>query len=167
MKRTAIVVLVVAGLIASTGIASARMGGYYGQQDSTWFDQAYQWMGQHMGRYGHMMGYGNIVEYGNAGEFCPGSGAGYYQDTEIESMTLEEATELLEEEIDGTLSSDVYQMGRWYVVFYEDDDEKTKQARIDMFTGEVYTDFYEYMSENSDVYNGRGYRGIGRMMWGY
>jgi len=164
MKKTGIVLLVVVGLIATTGIVSARMGGYYGQQDSDWFDQMYQWMGEHMGRFGHMMGYENTMEYGNAGEFCPGSGAGYYQDTEIEPMTLENATEILEEEIVGTFTSDVYQMGRWYVVFYEDAPEKTKQARVDMFTGEVYTDFYEYMSENSGVYNDRGYRGS--MMWG-
>jgi hypothetical protein len=161
MKRTAIVVLVVAVLIATTGIASARMGGYYGQHDSNWFDQMSQWMGQHMGGFGHMM------RYGNTGEFCSGYGAGYSQDTEIEPITLENATELLEKEIDGTLTSDVYQMGCWYVVFYEDVDEKIKQARLDMFTGDVYTDFYEHMSENSDVYNSRGYRGMDRMMWGY
>lgn len=151
------VLLVMAGLIAATGIASARVGGYYTQQDSSWFDRMNQWMGQHMGQFGHMMG------YGNGGEFCPG--AGYYQNTQNGFMTLENATEILEEEIDGTFTSDVSQMGRWYVVFYEDKDGTAKQARLDIFTGDVYTDFYGYMSEN-DIYNGRGYRGMGRTMWG-
>jgi hypothetical protein len=163
MKRTAIVVLVVAGLIATTGIASARMDGYSSQQaeDGNWFNQMYRGMGQHVGGFGNMMG------YGNANGNCPGFGAGYAQYAETEPITLEEATQLLETEVNGILTSDVYQMGRWYVVFYEDAEEKTKQARVDMFTGEVYTDFYEYMSENSGVYNDCGYRGRGNMMWGY
>lgn len=160
------VLLLAAALVAATGIASARMGGYYSQQaaEDNWFNQMYSWMGQHMGRLGHMMGYG---QYDNAGWACPGFGAGYYQDAEAELITLEEATELLEEEVDGTLTSEVYQMGRWYVVFYEDGDKKRKQARLDMFTGTVYMDFYEYMSENTGMFNGRGYRGMGGMMWGY
>ena len=163
MKKTAIVLLVVAGLIATIGIASARMGGYYSQQadNANSFNQMYRWMGQHMGGYGYMIGYGNVN-----GD-CPGFGAGYARYAETELITLEEATQLLETEVDGTLTSDVYVMGRWYVVFYEDAEEKTKQARLDMFTGEVYTDFYENMYENSDVYNGRGYGRMGSMMWGY
>ncbi|MBE0524123.1 MAG: PepSY domain-containing protein [Methanosarcinales archaeon] len=163
MKKTTIVLIVVAGLIATTGIASARMGGYYGQQvdDGNSFNQMYRWMGQHMGGYGYMIG------YGNANGNCPGFGAGYAQYDETELITPEEATKILEKEVDGTLTSDIYLMGRWGVVSYEDTDGYTKQARVDMFTGEVYTDIYAYMSENSGVYNGRGYRGMGSMMWGY
>jgi predicted Zn-dependent protease len=165
MKKTGIVLLVVVGLIATTGISSARMGGYYGQQadDGNWYNQMYRWMGEHMGGFGNMMGYG---QNSGAEGFCPGFGAENAQYAETEPITLEEANELMETKVDGILTSDVYQMGRWYVVFYEDAEEKTKQARVDMFTGEVYTDFYEYMSENSGVYNDRGFRGRGSMMWG-
>ena len=162
MKKTGIVLLVVVGLIATTGIASARIGGYNNQQadDGNWYGQMYRWMGQHMDGFGNMMGYGNA----NGG--CTGFGTENAQYAETEPITIEDATLLLEEEVTGTLTSEVYQMGRWYVVFYEDAEEKTKQARVDMFTGEVYTDFYEYMSENSGVYNDRGFRGRGSMMWG-
>ena len=165
MKKTGIVLLVVVGLIATTGIASARIGGYNNQQadDGNWFNQMYRYMGQQMGGFGNMMGYG---QNSGAEGFCPGFGAENAQYAETEPITLKEANELMENEVDGNLTSEVYQMGRYYVVSYEDAEEKTKQARVDMFTGVVYTDFYQYMSENSGVYNDRGFRGRGSMMWG-
>lgn len=171
MRKTVLVLLIAAIVVGLTGIASARMGGYggyYAQQsaDGDWFDQMYQWMGQHMGRWGGpMMGYG---QYGAAGGFCSGYGAGYYQgtDTVTEPVTTEEAEQLIEDAVEGTVTSEIYQMGRWYVAFYEDTDGKTRQARVDIFSGEVYPDFYEYMSEYSGVYNDRRYAGPGGMMWG-
>ena len=174
MKKTMMVLLVIAAVVSATGIASARMGGmggmggYYTQQngDSDWYNQMYQWMGQHMGGWGgQMMGYG---QYGAAGGFCSGSGAGYYQDadTATELITIEEATQLIEDAVGSTVTSEVYQMGRWYVAFYEDVDGKTKQARVDIFTGEVYEDFYEYMSEYAQSNYNSGFGGPGRMMWG-
>jgi hypothetical protein len=143
--------LVIITVVGATGIASARpggMGGYYAQQngDSDWASQMYYWMGQHMGRWGgHMMGYS---QYGAEGSFCSGFGTGYYQseDPNDVQVTQEEAVRLIEDAVDGTVTSDVYQMGRWFVAFYEDVDGKTRQARVDIFTGEVYEDFYEYIS---------------------
>ncbi|MBW6518709.1 MAG: PepSY domain-containing protein [ANME-2 cluster archaeon] len=159
MRRKLMILFVIAALVGATGIASARMGGqggYYAQQngDNDWANQMYQWMGQHMGRWGgHMMGYGQ------------------YADSDAVLVTQEEAVQLIEDAVDGTLTSEMYQMGRWFVASYEDDDGVTKQARVDMFTGEVYDDFYAYMSENADFNNGRGgFRGAGNgagcAMWG-
>ncbi len=166
MRKTILVLLIAAAVVGAIGIASARMGGYYGQQsgDGNWFDQMNQWMGQHMGWGGPMMGYG---QYDAAGDFHPGFGTGYYQgtNTATDPVTIEEATELIEDAV-GTVTSEVYQMGHWYVAFYEDADGETKQIKVDIFSGEVYLDFYEYMPEYSRTYNDRRYAGHGRMMWG-
>lgn len=170
------ILLVIAAVVGATGIASARpggMGGYYAQQngDSDWADQMYQWMGQHMGRWGgQMMGYG---QYGAGNEFCTGDGPGYCLDesADVVLLTQEEAVQLIEDAVDTTITSQVYLMGRWFVASYEDVDGITKQARVDTVTGEVYPDFYAYMSENTNLNGGRGgYRGAGNGagcgMWG-
>lgn len=149
-------------LLGAAAAASAHMGGYYNQQanDDGWFDQMYRWMDQHMGgRFGYMMGYGT-------GAYCPGMGPAYQENNSTEAITLEEATALLKEAVDGSFTSDVVRMGRWYAVFYEDSEGNTKQARVDIFTSQVYTDFYRYMYENTGASTGRNYRSAGRMMWG-
>ncbi|MCK4937466.1 MAG: PepSY domain-containing protein [Methanosarcinales archaeon] len=175
MKKTMMVLLVIAAVIGATGITSARMGsqdGYYAQQnaDSDWANNMYQWMGQHMGRFGgQMMGYG---QYGAGYEFCTGEGPGYYlnENTDVVLLTQEKAVQLIEDAVDGT-TSEVYQMGLWFVASYEGDDGTTKQARVNMVTGEVYVDFYAYMSENNDFNSGRGgFKGAGNgagcAVWG-
>lgn len=160
MRKAMIILMAAVTVFGTAAAAAAHMGGYYNQQaDDGWFDQMYRWMDQHMGgRFGGMMGYGT-------GAYCPGMGPGYFQQNNTdEAITQEEATTLLEEAVDGSFTSDVFRMGRWYAVFYEDSVGNTKQARVDIFTGQVYTDFERYMYENTGT--GRNYRSAGRMMWG-
>jgi hypothetical protein len=146
MRTTIIVLLIAAAVVGAIGIAGAQIGGYYAQpDDGKKLGHVYQWMGQHMGSWGgSMMGYG---QYGAADGICPGFGSGYYQRTDIatEPITIEEATQLIETAVDTTITSEVYQIGHWYVALYEDTDGKTRQARVDIFSGDVYLDFYGYM----------------------
>ena len=136
MKKAIIILVAAAAIVGATGIAYAHMGGYNSRQagDGDWFNRMYQWMG---------FGY------------CSGFGAGYSQHIGDELLTLDGATKHLEdavEQVDGTITSDVYQMGRWFAVNYEDSDNNPKQARVDIFTGRVYTDFYGNMFNNTARY---------------
>ncbi|MCL7413590.1 MAG: hypothetical protein M8353_08250 [ANME-2 cluster archaeon] len=170
MRRKLLILFVIAAVVGATGIASARiggMGGYYANGDNDWANQMYQWMGQHMGRWGgHMMGYG---QPGAEDGFCQGIGNGNYESDNPNTVvvTQDEAVKLIESAVNGTITSDVYQMGRWFVAFYEGADGKTRQARVDIFTGEVYEDFFEDMSGFSRSNSNNGYGGMGRMMRGY
>lgn len=52
------------------------------------------------------------------------------------------AFEIAKAEIDDDVSKDnIYQMGRWWIVNYEDEDGVYTQARIDAVTGEIYTGY--------------------------
>ena len=72
--------------------------------------------------------------------YCP-----YYstdETVELEVETLDEAFEIAKSEIDDSVSrDDIYQMGRWWIVYYEDEDGADTQARIDAVTGEVFTGY--------------------------
>jgi len=77
-----------------------------------------------------------------AGNFasCP-----YYNadgTVELKVKTIDEAFEIAKAEIDDGVSKDaIYQMNRWWIVPYEDEDGVYTQARIDAVTGEVYTGY--------------------------
>jgi ABC-type glycerol-3-phosphate transport system substrate-binding protein len=78
----------------------------------------------------------------SAGNFsyCP-----YYnadETVELEVETIDEAFEIARAEIDDDVSKDdIYQMGRWWIVYYEDESGVYTQARIDAVTGEVFTGY--------------------------
>jgi len=72
--------------------------------------------------------------------FCP-----YYNadgSVELEVETIDEAFEIAKAEIDENVSKDdIYQMNRWWIVSYKDENGAYTQARIDAVTGEVYTGY--------------------------
>lgn len=97
---------------------------------------------------------------------CP-----YYNTTgtvELKIKTVDEAFEIAKAEIDKNVSKDdIYQMNRWWVVFYEDKDGVKTQARIDAVTGEVYTgyDVPAWCQAGTGYGSGSGYaRGSGHCM---
>ncbi|AKB37320.1 hypothetical protein MSSAC_2730 [Methanosarcina siciliae C2J] len=68
----------------------------------------------------------------------------YYADgaAELEVETIDEALEIAQAEIDEDITEDdIYQMNRWWIVSYEDEDGVYTQARIDSVTGEIYTGY--------------------------
>lgn len=77
-----------------------------------------------------------------AGNFssCP-----YFNSTgtvELKVGTIDEALEIARAEIDDNISEeDIYQIGRWWIVSYEDENGTSSQARIDAVTGEVFTGY--------------------------
>ncbi|AKB85826.1 PepSY domain-containing protein [Methanococcoides methylutens] len=95
---------------------------------------------------------------------CPAYGSGYsgynqpaaysgYSDLNVES--IEDALDIAREQIDADVSEEnIYQMGRWWVVYYTNDDGVVMQSYIDAFTGEV-------VDTTDQTYNyantGRGY----------
>jgi ABC-type glycerol-3-phosphate transport system substrate-binding protein len=71
---------------------------------------------------------------------CP-----YYnadETVELEVETIDEAFDIAKAKIDdGVSKEDIYQMNRWWIVSYEDEDGVYTQARIDAVTGEVFTGY--------------------------
>lgn len=107
----------------------------------------------------------------------PGDGAGnfpycpYYNadgTVELEVETIDEAFEIARAEIDADASrDDIYLMGRWWIVYYEDEDGAYTQARIDAVTGEVFTGYGTSAGPQAGVRYGRGHgyaRGFGYCM---
>lgn len=166
MKKTMMLLIIGTLLVAGagTGIVSAQTD--EAQTGYGWYGPMYNWMADHMRGFGYGMGAG----------YCAGSG--YYapyadnvNDLQITVATVEDALEIAEEEIDADVSeNNIYQMGRWWVVYYTDDDGTIKEARIDAFTGEVIKDFNDlrYQQAYQPRNNGRSSRGMGYgMMYGY
>lgn len=59
---------------------------------------------------------------------------------ELEVETIDEALEIAKDKIDSEISEDaISQIGRWWIVTYEDADGVSRQARIDAVTGDVFT----------------------------
>lgn len=87
---------------------------------------------------------------------------------ELEVKTIDEALEIAKAEIDEAITEDdIYQMNRWWIVSYEDEDGAYTQARIDSVTGEVYTgyDVPEWCQTGGRFARGSGYgRGSGYCM---
>ena len=67
---------------------------------------------------------------------------------------------------DDVTENDIYQMGRWWVVYYTVDGT-VRQGRIDVYTGEVIPDFFASQYTPGQYRQGMG-RGHGMMgMWRY
>jgi len=146
-------------LVSGAGIVSAHTD----ENTNGWYGSMHNWMADHMGSYGY-----------GPGACWSGYGSSYpYADTtqEYAVPTVEDAYDIAKTQISADVSMDnIYQMGRWWVVYYTDADGAIKQGRIDAFTGDVITDTSTY----SDTYyqsgtpsrNYRGGMGTG-MMYGY
>lgn len=149
MKRTTSILLagMLIAAIAGIGIVSAAVDT---TDDTTFFGQMSRWAGHGM-RYasGYASGYGY--------DYCPvyGSYASEGTTIGIEVETPDDAIEIAEDATGETVE-DVYQMGRWWVFIYTEDDT-TKQGRIDAYTGEVIEDFYTSSAYQGQYYqSGRG-----------
>ncbi|WMW24704.1 PepSY domain-containing protein [Methanolobus sediminis] len=145
--------------IAGIGMASAATDE---TDDATFFGHMYRWAGQCVGyANGYMNGYG----YAD----CPVYGA-YATDgatVDIAVDNVNDAIAIAEDATGQTISeSDVYQMGRWWVFTYSEDDT-VKQGRIDAYTGDVIEDFYTDSTYQGQYYQGgRGMRGSGYSGYG-
>ncbi len=115
---------------------------------------------------------------GYVGGFCNwgagGNGYGYgpgyctaYAGQELKVKTIDDALAIAQKEISADVTeNDIYQMGRWWVVYYTVDGT-AKQGRIDAYTGEVIPDFFASQYAVTGQYGrgmGRGYgmMGMGR-----
>ncbi|KAF5420056.1 MAG: hypothetical protein C5S44_09405 [Candidatus Methanocomedens sp.] len=172
--RTRTIALLLAALVLGTvgaGVVSA--GTNDAQTGNSWYD----WMADHMG-FGRGYGYGMM---GDAPGFCGGYGSyapvapGYETNAqEVTVRTVEDALAIAQDQIDSDVSeNNIHQMGRWWIVYYTDDDGTIEQAYIDAFTGEIVEDFntatqQAYGPANTQSHrSGMGY-GMGYgMMYGY
>lgn len=144
-------------LVSGGGIVSAHAD----ENSNAWYGPMYNWMADHMRGYG----YGPGACWGGYG-----SNYGYADTTQGYAVpTVEDAYDIATDEISADASMDnIYQMGRWWVVYY-DDEGTIKQGRIDAFTGDVITDINTYSGNYQTGTYGRSYRGgMGPgMMYGY
>lgn len=157
MKRTTILIAVAALVLLVSGIGAVNA--QTNEDNNAWYGPMYNWMATNMG------GYGSGACFGGYGP--------YYADTttEIAVETVDDAYDIAKNEISSDVTTDnIYQMGRWWVVYYTDDDGTIKQGRIDAFTGEVIKDFNTFTGNNyQSRSSGRSYRGGAGsgMMYGY
>lgn len=95
---------------------------------------------------------------------CPAYGSGYSESNqaaaysgyyELTVESIEDALDIAQQEIDADVKEEnIYQMGRWWVVYYTNDDGVVMRSYIDAFTGDVLdTTGQSYDYENT----GRGY----------
>jgi hypothetical protein len=99
----------------------------------------------------------------NWGGCWNGYGPGYYTSyagQELAVKTVNDALAIAQDEISADVTeNDIYQMGRWWVVYYTIDGT-AKQGRIDAHTGEVIPDFFASQYAVTGQYRqgmGRGY----------
>ncbi|MCC7576304.1 MAG: hypothetical protein KK926_05660 [Methanomethylovorans sp.] len=112
---------------------------------------------------------GNVGGVCNWGAGWNGYGSGYcaaaYAGQELTVKTVDNALEIAKEKISAKVTeSDIYPMGRWWVVYYTVDDT-AKQGRIDAYTGEVVPDFFASQYALCGQYRqgrGHGMRGMWR-----
>jgi len=153
VKRVTAILLagMLIAVVAGAGIVSADAGD---AEENGFFGPMYRWA--------------NNMRGGFAG--CPYFGSyatddATYTSVEPEVTTVEEAITIAEEETgQDILEDNVYQMGRWWVFYYTEDDV-VKQGRIDIYTGDVIEDFTEnttyqqQYNQNSRNFRGGGYGG--------
>ncbi|MBN2111267.1 MAG: PepSY domain-containing protein, partial [Methanosarcinaceae archaeon] len=133
MKRISAILIagMLIAVVAGAGIVSAASG----NSDETGF-------------FGTMYRWANNMRYNGFGS-CPYFGPnaiddGTYTTVEPEVITAEEAITIAEDETGQDIQEDnVYQMGRWWVFYYTDENDVVKQGRIDAYTGNVIEDFAE------------------------
>ena len=170
MKNTTIIALLLSALVLGTfgaGVVSAETNDGQTQTYNGW----YGWMADHMG---FSNGVGGGPGYcGSYGGYAPTASGYDTNDQEVTVQTTEDALAIAQDQIDADVSeSNIYQMGRWWVVYYTEDDGTIEQVRIDAFTGEVVEDYntvtqQEYRSTNTRAYRGGMGYGMGGMMYGY
>ncbi|WMW23140.1 hypothetical protein RE476_04740 [Methanolobus mangrovi] len=164
MKRTTMLLAIGALILLVSGMGAVNAE--TNENANAWYGPMYNWMADHMGSYGY-----------GPGACWGGYGSSYaYADTtqEIAVPTVEDAYDIAKTKISADVSMDnIYQMSRWWVVYYTDADGAIKQGRIDSFTGEVVQDFNTYSNTYARNYqsgtssrNYRGGMGTG-MMYGY
>ncbi|WP_292464296.1 PepSY domain-containing protein [Methanolobus sp.] len=166
MKK--ITAILLAGMLiavtAGVGVVAAANGqagnaGFYGSM--------HQWAANRMNQYGD----GNWAGYAGCPFFGTDANNGTVNNiaVELEVSTIEEAISIAEAETGQNITEDnVYQMGRWWVFSYADEEGIIKQGRIDAYTGEVIEDFYAdsgYRGQYSQ--NGRGMMRSGGYGGGY
>lgn len=101
---------------------------------------------------GNWSGYGGCPFFGTSSNYANGTNpAG------PEVSTIEEAISIAEAETEQEISEDnVFQMGRWWVFSYVDEEGTIKQGRIDAFTGDVIEDFTANQNQGQYRQNGHG-----------
>ena len=169
MNKTMVVLLLSALVIGTFGAAAVSAAANNAQANNGFFGPMKMWAARN-GGYGGQ-GYGPVSDPGYGPGYGPGYCTGYasygpYAGTgeavELEVETVEDALAIAREEIDsGVTENDIYQMGRWWVVYYEDEDEDDvyRQVRIDAFTGEVFDDFTVPAGYQTDRYAQGGANG--------
>jgi hypothetical protein len=153
-KKIGVVLIAAVLAVATVGIASANAYGNHG----------YGWNHADNGAYNKHNGYG----HGHGGY-----GGAY--DENVDEPVVQSANDAItkfEDETDIDVSEkNVYQMGRWWVINYQNPDGEITQGRVDAYTGEVIKDFSEgayhqqYQYRHNDRFQRGGY-GCG-MMYGY
>lgn len=141
MKKTMVVLLLSALVIGTFGAGAVSAAVNNTQTNNGFFGPMKMWAARNGGYGGQGYGPGYGPEYCTGyGSYGPYAGTG--EPVELEVETVDEAFEIAKDEIDaGVSKDDIYQMGRWWVVYYEDEDGAYKQARIDAVTGDVFTDY--------------------------
>ncbi|WP_300607113.1 hypothetical protein [Methanohalophilus sp.] len=112
--------------------------------------------------------------YGVGWGVCPGYGAGYNQgystNSDLNVESVDDAHDIAKDKINpDVIEENIYQMGRWWVVYYTNDDGVVTQSYIDAFTGEVTDNPHTYQAyDYAPARYGQGYGGMGYgMMHGY
>ncbi|WP_406661401.1 hypothetical protein V7O66_02435 [Methanolobus sp. ZRKC3] len=152
MKKTIMLLTIGALVLLVSGIGAVNA--QTNEDNNAWYGPMYNWMANNMGGYG----YGPGACWGNYGSNYAGT------TQEVTVGSVDDAYDIAKTEISADVSIDnIYQMGRWWVVYYTDDDGAIKQGRIDSFTGEVITDFntlsdnYQYRNSGRNYRDGMGY----------
>jgi hypothetical protein len=98
--------------------------------------------------YGNSFGFMNRLGTRHTNSGCCGGNVSYCpyfsasKTAEFKVKTVDDAFEIAKKEIDNSVSKeDIYQMGRWWIVSYQDKNGTSSQARIDAVTGEVFTGY--------------------------
>lgn len=170
-KTIALLLATLMVTVAGIGIVSAETDRYTTEE---WYSYMSEHMANFMGRgtgYGMMGGYGDsygMMNGDGTGTCLAGLGDASGTAPELTVKTVEDALVIAQEEINSDVQvENIHQRGRFWIVYYTDDDT-IESARIDAFTGEVVdetTDFAQSRTGRQGRY-GRG-SGMGYgMMYG-
>ncbi|TGC09486.1 hypothetical protein [Methanolobus halotolerans] len=145
-----IAVVAGAGIVSAAAFENSRNDGFLGP----------------VSRWANNMGYGGFGNCPFFGSYANDGVAG--TNVELEVTTAEEALTIAEEETGHDIMEDnVYQMGRWWVFYYTDENDIVKQGRIDAYNGNVIEDFtgdetyqqYRQSGQSDRSIRGGGYGG--------
>lgn len=145
-------------LISGISAVSAQAEG----TNDPWYGPMYRWMDEHMGNFGnsHMgdYGYDHMQDYESASDACSDYHYGDNSTNNAQNLTVEtkeEAYAIAQDNISEDVSIDnIYQSGKWWIVYYTDADGVIYQERIDAYTGEVVTGSDESYERTGGYYHG-------------